>query len=176
MKDVVLLLLLVLFGVPPQQDEIPVTWSLEMSGSQRPVKRGGRFAAELKASIEDGWHIYAISQPPPPKATLISLSAGQPFEMVEDLKAPESRKAFDENFGVDTEFYEGKVTFNLPLRVAATAPTWRTASDGPCLLSDLQFRSLSASKDREGRNQNPDCTVSGGHVVRPSGGIVKGLI
>ncbi len=122
MKVVLLLLLIVLFGAQTHQDEIPVTWSLEIAGTQRLLKRGGKFTAELKATIEDGWHIYAISQPPPPKATRISLSAGQAFVMVEAVKGPESRKAFDENFGIDTESYEGKASFLLPLRVAATAP------------------------------------------------------
>lgn len=92
-------------GSSTRQAENPVEWSAEIRHSEKRLKKGDSFKVGLTAQIEEGWHIYSLAQPPPPKATRITLPAGQPFELNGAIETPASRAAFDENFGIDTEFY-----------------------------------------------------------------------
>ena len=100
--------------------ENPVTWTLTPSATT--VAPGGAVSAKLSATIEDGWHVYSITQGPGgPIPTRISLADGHPFVMAEALKAPAPISGFDSNFGITVETYEGSAAFTLPLKVAATA-------------------------------------------------------
>jgi DsbC/DsbD-like thiol-disulfide interchange protein len=91
----------------------PIQWTL----TGAPVKPGTTAAARLKATIEPGWHLYGLTQPPDgPKATTIWVSEGQPFRATGDVKAPKPLREHDQNFGVTVEFYEREVTFGIPVR------------------------------------------------------------
>ena len=105
----------------------PINWSLKsdlatsVQGGTS-VKAGDKLTLQLTAEIEEGWHLYSIEEVARgPKPTRITLAPNQPFELG-DIEAPEPRKALDENFGIQTEFYERSVTFSLPVRVKADAP------------------------------------------------------
>ncbi len=100
--------------------ENPVTWTLTPSATT--VAPGGTVSAKLSATIEDGWHVYSITQGPGgPIPTRISLADGHPFVLADALKAPAPISGFDSNFGITVETYEGSAAFTLPLKVAATA-------------------------------------------------------
>ena len=59
--------------------QTPVVWSLERENAQ-PLKPGSSFTMLVKAEIEFGWHLYAISQPPGgPIPTEVNLAAASPF-------------------------------------------------------------------------------------------------
>src|SRR2546423_1685473 len=111
-------------GVAAQEvPENPVTWSLTAKEASKPLKPGGTFNAELTAKIEKGWHLYSLDQPDGgPKPTRITVPTDQVFELADSIESPEPRKAHDQNFGIETEFYLDGVTFTLPVRVAANAP------------------------------------------------------
>ena len=101
----------------------PVKWSLKADIGSRPLKAGDKFDVQLTAEIEEGWHLYSTEEMPQgPKPTRINLAADQPFEMTGSIDSPLPQTAFDENFGIRTEFYEQSVTFSLPLQVNANAP------------------------------------------------------
>jgi DsbC/DsbD-like thiol-disulfide interchange protein len=122
----------------------PVKWSLKSDAPTAPLKAGDQFRVELTAEIEDGWHLYSTEEiPQGPKPTRIALAANQPFELADSIEAPEPQTALDENFGINTQFYEHSVTFTLPVTVAANAPAgkrklivqarYQTCTDKLCL-------------------------------------------
>jgi thiol:disulfide interchange protein DsbD len=104
----------------PKHEPDPVSWSLDTSGIRLRLHTGEKFGVHLIATINGGWHIYSISQPPGgPIATVISLRSGLPFTLSDAIEGPEPEKAFDSNFQMKTEFYREAATFMLPLVVAA---------------------------------------------------------
>lgn len=98
----------------------PVTWTLTPSATT--VAPGGAVTATLSAAIEDGWHVYSITQGPGgPVPMRISLADGHPFVLAGAPKAPAPVSGFDSNFGIVVETYEGSAAFALPLKVVPTA-------------------------------------------------------
>src|SRR5580700_319862 len=76
--------------------------------------------ARITAKIDDGWHLYSISQPPGgPIATRIWIPEDQPFKQSGNLRGPKPDKIFDAAFNMDVEFYEGSAEFQLPVKPAA---------------------------------------------------------
>ncbi len=121
----------------------PIKWSLKLDAPSATFKAGDQIRLQLTAEIEDGWHLYSLDEiERGPKPTRISLAAEQPFELAE-IESPEPQSAFDENFGVPTQFYEHTVTFILPVTVAAKASAgkrklivqarYQTCTDKLCL-------------------------------------------
>ncbi len=109
-------------GVSAQVE--PVKWS---AGARAATVRPGAAAEVLvTAQIDQGWHVYAVTQAPPPIATRIRIPAGQPFTLDGSVRAPSPRSAFDASFGIDTVFYAGAAVFAVPVRIAADAAAGRT--------------------------------------------------
>ena len=121
----------------------PVKWSLVVT-SKGPVLPGKPVDVALVATIQKGWHLYALEQapggPPPTSITVISNST---FSLTGDIVAPPAERSLDPNFGVETEYYKTTARFLLPFGVAArvadgphrleVATTWVTCSDTLCL-------------------------------------------
>ncbi len=121
----------------------PVKWSAKPEAT-KPVKIGEQFSIQLTAEIEDGWHLYSTEEMPMgPKPTRIGLAANQPFEMPDSVESPMPKTAFDENFGISTEFYEESATFSLPVKATEKAASgkqkvivqvrYQTCTDKLCL-------------------------------------------
>jgi len=101
----------------------PVTWTLTTKEKLAALKPGSAFNAQLTAKIEGGWHLYSLDQPDGgPKPTRVVVPTEQVFELADSIESPQPIKKHDENFGMETEFFESAVTFTLPVRVAANAP------------------------------------------------------
>ena len=105
--------------VSAQGQKLPITWSAPSAAVRGTA--GETLAVEVSARIDEGWHLYSLTQPSPPDPTVISVAAGQPFALRGVIEAPMPEKAFDAAVGVDTEFYTESVTFKLPLAVEKTA-------------------------------------------------------
>jgi thiol:disulfide interchange protein DsbD len=111
---------LVVLGVTGQalaQD--PIKWSLGKPPAS--VKPGQTFKIELTARIEAGWHLYSLTQGPPPIATRITVLPGQMFALDGPIDAPPPETAMDQNFGIETESYTGSAVFTLPIKVNGQA-------------------------------------------------------
>ena len=105
--------------------ENPIKWSLAVRSTA--YKAGDKFAARLTAQIAEGWHLYALEEVPNgPRPTRITLVAKQPFKLSGDIVQPKSISKFDENFGVETQFYEAAVAFALPIQIASKAKPGKT--------------------------------------------------
>jgi len=92
----------------------PVSWTL--SSDAQKAAPGSTVALKLTAKIDDGWHIYSVTSPPPtiPVKVAFSGAAAHVFQ-------PAPEKKFDEALGAQAEFYEKEVTFVIPYVVAKDA-------------------------------------------------------
>jgi thiol:disulfide interchange protein DsbD len=104
----------------------PVKWSARAKAAT--VRPGGTFQVEATAEIAEGWHVYSVTQAPPPIATRVTVPAGQPFALAGPIDAPAPLTAFDQGFGIDTEFYADRASFTLTLKVAAEAAAGKTGA------------------------------------------------
>jgi len=114
------ILSLTLFAAAQAPDNV-VLWSARLA-SERPLKAGQKVAAVLDASIEPGWHVYAITQPPGgPTRTQISVPMGQVVKLAGNITGPKPQSAYDSTFSMQVESYEEAVSFRVPLAVSADA-------------------------------------------------------
>lgn len=103
-------------------DDNPINFSLKSEAVTRPLKPGDQFALSVVARIKAGWHLYSTTQQPGgPAATRIMLPTGQPFQLAGPIKSPPPLTDFDENFGIDTQFYDESATFIIPVMVKTDA-------------------------------------------------------
>src|SRR5450759_128697 len=102
----------------------PVKWSASTKATKVPP--GGNFEVQALAQIAEGWHLYSLTQPPPPIATRITVAPGQPFSLGGSIDAPSPHTAFDQSFGIDTEFYAESAGFSVPVKAAGDAPAGKT--------------------------------------------------
>lgn len=125
----VLLLCGMLVSILPNtnQPENPIKWTLTVESAKQPIKTGDQFVANLTAQIEEGWHLYSLDEiPNGPRPTRIALSAEQPFELAGEIEQPVPIVKYDENFGVETQYYEESVTFSLPIKSLSSAKAGKT--------------------------------------------------
>jgi thiol:disulfide interchange protein DsbD len=103
----------------------PVRWSLSIAAGSTAVRPGDTGRATVTATMEEGWHLYAVTQEPPPIATRIGLAKNQPFRLVGSVDAPEPESGFDENFGIQVEYYGGVALFGVTFEVDREAVSGR---------------------------------------------------
>lgn len=109
-----LLFFLAVFALGQKPEEV-VKWAGHLQTSN------GQPQAILKATIEPGWHVYSITQPPGgPNAAVISVPTGQAFQQNGAITGTQPRSAFDPNFQMKTEFYEHAVNLTVPLQSTDT--------------------------------------------------------
>jgi thiol:disulfide interchange protein len=117
-----LLALLALTGLwsPAAHAQNPVKWSAAAKTSDA---RAGEIASvELRATLEEGWHIYAPTTPAGgPIATKIELAPGSKAAIAGKVAQPKPIRKMDAGFGIETETFEKAVTFGVPLKIAPDA-------------------------------------------------------
>ncbi len=115
---VVLALAAAVAGARAQED--PVRWTAVPAAAR--VDAGATLEVRLTAAIDQGWHIYAIAQPPGgPIPTSITIVEGQPFARAAAIREPAPVRRFDPNFDIQTEFHEESPTFVASVRAAGDA-------------------------------------------------------
>jgi len=102
----------------------PVEWTL--SSDVLKAAPGATVPLRLTAKIDDGWHIYSVTTPPPTIPVQIKFGddAAHVFQ-------PVPEKKYDDALGANAEFYEKEAVFFLPYQVkkdAAAGPLEITAS------------------------------------------------
>ena len=92
-----------------------VRWSARPPAAD--VRPGSTANVELTASIQSGWHLYALTQPldgPRPLAVVVPATA--PFVVkAGGISGPKPSVSADPNFSVDTRYYADKVTLQVPV-------------------------------------------------------------
>jgi DsbC/DsbD-like thiol-disulfide interchange protein len=123
----VLIVAVLLSLVSVQRPADVVKWSATAPGTA--VTSGGEAKITLTAKIESGWKLYALTQPAggPVPLTIASPKGAALTVVRKRISAglPKSHK--DENFKVDTLFYEDDARFTVPVTVPKTAAAGRTA-------------------------------------------------
>ncbi len=113
-----LLFLLSVMGVPPQRPADIVEWSATPVSAG--VTAGDTAKIVLRAQIQSGWKLYALSQPAGgPQKLSIAVAKDAPFTISEkQIVAPPPKKMKDANFGTDSLYYEKAVELTVPVTVA----------------------------------------------------------
>jgi thiol:disulfide interchange protein DsbD len=116
-----------------------VTWQLEVQPAK--VQPGSSLQARVAGTIDPGWHLYSGSSP---AGIPITFQAG-PDNLIQSFRLlqPPPKKAFDKNFGAETETYEGEVSFLVEVQLKKNAPPgpaelklkarYQTCSDRQCV-------------------------------------------
>jgi len=104
-----LLTLLLAVGSSFAEKLDPAKWSLELQPAA--AAPGSKVLARLQAKIEPGWHLYSLTTPAGgPIRTTIRLDDNAAVESFRVFE-PQPKRAFDPNFNLDTETYEGEPVF-----------------------------------------------------------------
>jgi DsbC/DsbD-like thiol-disulfide interchange protein len=123
------------------QAKLPIIWTVTSSNAT--AAAGGSLHVEITAKIDDGWHLYSLTQQAPPDPTRITVPEGQPFKLAGKVEAPAPETDFDKAQDAETEHYIETVAFKVPLSVARTAApgkhvahikaTWQACNGSLCI-------------------------------------------
>lgn len=118
---VLLLLLLSLAAPVAQRPADIVQWSATPPPAS--VAAGETAQIVLRAQIQNGWKLYALTQPVGgPQKLSIAIAKDAPFTITEkQIVAPAPKTMKDANFGTDSMYYEQDVAFTVPVSVAKNA-------------------------------------------------------
>ena len=101
----------------------PVSWTLTSDVSK--AAPGAAVSLRLTAKIDDGWHIYSVTSPPPTIPLKITFDGA-----VAHVFQPKPDEKFDEALGAKAQFYEKEAVFQIPYELkkdAAAGPLEITA-------------------------------------------------
>lgn len=128
----VLLLITMAIGAPCQ--EHPAQWNA--AAPSKAIHPGDKFSVKLSAKISSGWHMYSISQPSGgPTTTVITVPTTQPFRLDGQISGPPPLTAYDANFEMNTETYEDRAEFTVPVAMASS-----TSAGDQKLTIDVRFQ------------------------------------
>lgn len=99
---------------PDAGAQTPVHWS----AAPAHIDASGTGHLTLTAKIDDGWHIYALTQGPGgPVPTRFTPATGQPlyFE-ANPTVSPAPKTEMDESFGIPVEMHERQATFTIGVK------------------------------------------------------------
>jgi DsbC/DsbD-like thiol-disulfide interchange protein len=115
MKKIALLfafIILVSLGASAQIDE-PVTWSY----GQKKISKTEAIVY-LKATIEDGWHIYSQNiKPGGPIKTMVTFAPSKDFVKVGATAEPKPLSKFEKTFDMNVTYFEKTVIFQQKIKI-----------------------------------------------------------
>lgn len=115
MKRITLILTLVLFSAVGAfaQLENPVSWAYfakKTSATEATVY--------LKASIDEGWHIYSQNiKPGGPNKTIFTFTPSKDFSLVGKPSEPTPKKTYEKTFKMDVLYFENEVVFQQKVKL-----------------------------------------------------------
>jgi DsbC/DsbD-like thiol-disulfide interchange protein len=99
-----------------------IVWTLTAPEARRAVAPGQRLEVTVRAVVERGWYVYAMTQPPGgPTSLRITIPEGQPLALAGSIRGPEPVRHWDAGFEIDTARHAGTVDFSVPVQVAKNA-------------------------------------------------------
>ena len=121
----------------------PVQWE-GVAIPKTPVKQGSRFAVELSAAIQNGWHVYGLEQVPGgPTPLRVALEENDAVQIAGTTSGTTPIKKHDPSFELETQFYTQSFTLHIPLQVKQHSATgkqsipvslrFQACSDRTCL-------------------------------------------
>ncbi len=122
-------LLNICFAAQAQRPSEVVKWGAEITGTKPNAP-----SAKLSATIMDGWHVYALSQPDGgPTPLKIGIPSGSPLILAGPIAETKVVRHFDPSFNMETVYYLKTASFNLSLKGGEAVP-------GKTLLIDVRFQ------------------------------------
>jgi thiol:disulfide interchange protein len=113
-------LLLLVAGVCAAKED-PVQWSLSAARGSEQVAPGGSATLELKAVIQNGWHLYSPTTPAGgPIVTRMAVDASPAIASWQIYRPAPVRK-LDPNFQIDTETYTQQALFLVQTTASKSA-------------------------------------------------------
>lgn len=103
MKNIFLILALIWTGQSFAQHN-PVSFEITQSGD----------TAIFHASIEHGWHMYAVNLPDPdggPLPTEIVFEESDQFTLIDSITESKGHTEMDDAFGIEVTYFETEATF-----------------------------------------------------------------
>lgn len=100
-----------------QAPEEVVRWSASLEGPGS-IKPGRGATIELAAEILEGWHVYALVEPPGgPTPLKVSLADNSLARLSASPSGSEPEEKHDPSFDLDTRFYEHTLALSVPITV-----------------------------------------------------------
>ena len=94
-----------------------VRWAATLAAAGG-VKQGGETTLELSGAIEDGWHVYALTElAGGPTALRVTLDENEVAEVAGAASGTAPSKRHDRSFGLVTQFYTHSFTVRVPVQV-----------------------------------------------------------
>ena len=141
------------FAQAPNQ----VKWSLSLDPAT--AAPGSKVLAHLEGAIDPGWHVYSMTTAAAIPTT-IKVAPNAAVEKFRVFQAPPT-KAFDQNFNLETETYEGAARFVIELQLKPDAPAgpseisaevrYQTCNDRLCIPPVRRTASASLTIDPAAR-------------------------
>jgi thiol:disulfide interchange protein len=130
----------------------PIQWTLTSDVAKAPA--GATVPLHLKATFQEGWHLYSLTTPAGgPIATTAEL-AENPAVKGSKLYEPPPMRQFDKNFNLDTETFEKEV--DLPL-TAELAPGAKGAIE---LIANVRYQACNDRQCLPPRKKTASFTVT----------------
>lgn len=122
------LLFFLLFVSIGASGQDPTRWVLaSKTEASKELKEGDNVTVELRGTIDTGWYLYGMEQPPGgPIATTVRIAEGSPFELVGTVRAEKPLSKPDPNFivegkPIETLYHTDSVVFELSVRATGSA-------------------------------------------------------
>ena len=120
----------------------PVKWSYAAKSGT-----GGVATIYLRATIDDGWHIYSVNQKPGgPQKTVFSFSKSPDYSPIGKPVEPKPLSKFEDAFGIQVYYFSSSVTFQQKMKINKGQTivkgklTYMACTDKQCLPpEDLTF-------------------------------------
>jgi thiol:disulfide interchange protein len=118
----------------------PVQWTLSSDVTKAPP--GSSVPLVLKATMQEGWHLYSLTTPKGGPIPTTAALAESPALSGSKLYQPPPVRQFDQNFNLDTETFEKEVDFPVSAELAKNAKgaveltanvRYQACSDRQCL-------------------------------------------
>lgn len=102
----------------------PVRWSASAASFRTTGDGSPVIDIALRATIDDGWHVYSLTQGRGgPVPMTVKVAPVPIYELAEPVTGPAADRALDPNFGIETETYSGQPVFRVVVKQpAATQP------------------------------------------------------
>jgi len=115
---VVAVLISASFGAQAQKLD-PIQWTLTSDVLKAPA--GSSVPLHLKATFQEGWHLYSLTTPAGGPIPTTAALAGNPAVASSKLYQPPPNRQFDKNFNLDTETFEKAVDLPITVELAKDA-------------------------------------------------------
>ena len=174
-------ILLFIFLVSHVHAQDPVRWSASVKETR--VTAGSMITVTVNARIQKPWHMYSLTQPKGgPIPTSITVPEGSVYSIAGIPKQPVPTISYDESFGMDAEYFSGDVAFEVPVRIAGTAPAgsgrivlkarYMVCNETVCL--PPVTKTLEIPVTFLSLKQSPDRQISGSKIpeLRQSSGVL----